>query len=112
LSAYKRRDTLYIVIFITAANKTEADNIAGQLVKNKLAACVNIVGNIASVFLWKAKIDSAKEVLLIVKTKKSKFSGVVKLVKSIHSYEVPEIIALPILTGERKYLRWIGESVR
>ncbi len=103
---------MYCVIFITASNKKEASHIAEELVKNKLAACVNLVDNITSVFWWKGKIDKASEVLLLVKSKKSKIPKIIKLVKSLHSYEVPEIIALPIISGDKKYLNWINESLR
>ncbi len=102
---------MYIIILITASNRKEARKIANQLVKNRLAACVNIVGKLESVFRWKGKIDKAKEELLIIKTKKARLPELIKLVKSIHSYEVPEIIALPIIGGSRPYLRWIDECI-
>ena len=100
-----------IVIFITASAKKEADGIAALLISKKLAACVNIVDKIESVYWWKGKVERAKEILLIVKTKVSKMPAIIKAVKSIHSYKVPEIIALPITAGENRYLRWIDESV-
>ncbi len=103
---------MYIVIFVTASNKKEAGNIARGLLKNKLAACVNIIENVNSLFWWQGKIDQADEVLLIIKSKKSKLAAVIKLVKSMHSYDVPEIIALPIIGGDKIYLKWIDESVR
>lgn len=102
---------MYIVIFITAANKKEAQSLTRQLIKHKLAACVNIVDKIESFFWWQGKVDSAKEALLIIKSKKSKLTKIIKLVKSMHSYEVPEVIALPIISGYRPYLNWIGESI-
>ena len=101
-----------LVIFITAASKKEAGLIADQLIVKKLAACVNIIDGVESFFRWQGKIDKAKEVLLIVKSKHSKFVALSKLVKSMHSYEVPEIIALPIVLGDKDYLRWINESLR
>jgi len=103
---------MHIVIFITASSKKEAQNIARRLLKNKLVACVNIVDKIESFFWWQGKVDRSKEALLIVKSKASKFSRIARLVKSIHSYEVPEIIALPIVCGEKKYLRWLDASIR
>lgn len=103
---------MYTVIFITAANKKEAQRIAKLLLKNKLAACVNIVPKVESLFWWKGKIDHAKEVSLIIKSKKTKLNQIIKLVKSLHSYQVPEIIALPIIAGYKPYLRWLGESLR
>jgi periplasmic divalent cation tolerance protein len=86
--------------------------IAQALLKNKLAACVNIIDKIESFFWWQGKIDCAEEALLLVKSKKSKLPKIIKLVKSLHSYSVPEIIALPIIAGEKKYLKWIDESLR
>ena len=102
---------MYIVIFITAANKKQADNIGRALVKHKLAACVNIVRSIESVFWWQGKLDKAKESLLIIKSRKEKLSKIIKLVKSLHSYSVPEIIALPIISGNKDYLKWIDDSI-
>jgi len=99
------------VIFITCANNKEAEHIAEALVKNRLAACVNIVDRIKSVFWWQGKIDRAKETLLIVKSKKSNLAKIIKLVKSLHSYQVPEIIALPISGGYKPYLEWIDASL-
>lgn len=102
---------MHIIIFITASHKKEAANIAQQLLKKRLAACVNIIDKIDSFFWWQGKIDYSKEVLLIVKSSKSKINKIIKLVKSIHHYEVPEIIALPIIAGEKKYLSWLDECI-
>lgn len=102
---------MHCVIFITCANKKEARDIARILVEHRAAACVNIVDRIESFFWWDSKIDKAKETLLIVKSKKTKLSQLIKLVKSRHSYEVPEIIALPITGIEKSYLRWMNESL-
>jgi len=101
----------YVVIFSTCANKKEAGRIADNLVKNKLVACVNIIDRVESVFWWQGKTDSAKEALLVIKSKQSKLNKIIKLVKSLHSYQVPEIIALPIMGGYKPYLEWIDESV-
>lgn len=101
----------HLVVLITASNKEEGEKIANELVKNKLAACVNIVDNIKSIYWWKGNIDSSNEVLLIVKTKADKFNELVKAVKDLHSYEVPEIIAIPIILGYSRYLEWIDESI-
>lgn len=103
---------MYIVIFITASDKKEAGRIARKLIENRLAACVNIVDKIDSVFWWQKKIDCSQEALLIVKSKRSKLNKLIKLVKSLHSYQVPEIIALPIIGGNRSYLEWLDESIR
>lgn len=103
---------MYIIIFTTCANKKEAKRIAAGLIKSKLAACVNITDKIESFFWWQGKIDEAGETLLIVKSKKEKLNKIIKLVESIHSYKVPEIIALPIIGGYRPYLEWLDESLR
>lgn len=103
---------MYIVVLITTANKEEANKITYALLTNKAAACVNIIDSVESVFWWQGKIETGKEVMLVVKTKTAKFNSVVKLVKALHSYTVPEIIALPIVSGEKSYLRWFDESVR
>ncbi|MDD4900093.1 MAG: divalent-cation tolerance protein CutA [Candidatus Omnitrophica bacterium] len=102
---------MYIVIFITCANKKEGALIAKALLQKKLVACVNIVDKINSFFWWQGKIDSAKEVLLVAKSKKTKFRKIAQLVKEKHSYKVPEIIALPIVSGSRAYLEWIDGSL-
>lgn len=103
---------MYIVIFVTASSKEEAQKISAGLIKDKLAACVNIVDKVSSIFLWDGKIDRAKEALLIIKSKKEKFAKIIKLVKSLHSYKVPEIIALPIVAGDKAYLRWMDAVIR
>jgi len=101
-----------LVIFVTAANRMEAEAIASCLVKEKLAACVNIIENVRSLFRWQGKVDNAKEALLIIKSRKALMNKLIKKIKSLHSYEVPEIIALPIIYGDKKYLRWINDSTR
>ena len=103
---------MHTVIFVTAPDKKQARQIANKLIKTKLAACVNIIPGVESLFSWKGKIDSAKELLLIIKSKESKLPKIIKTVKSLHSYEVPEIIALPIIAGNKEYLRWIDECIR
>ena len=101
---------MYIVVLITAKNGKEAKKIATKLVEDKLIACANIVKDVNSIFCWKGKVDRAKEVLLILKSKRNCFAKIVKVVKKYHSYEVPEIIALPIIDGYTDYLNWIKKS--
>jgi len=96
-----------IIVLITTGSEDEAHKIAELLVNEKKAACVNIVPRVDSVFRWEGKLDSARESLLLVKTKASLFPEIVELVKRTHSYEVPEIIALPIIAGSEDYLRWL-----
>jgi periplasmic divalent cation tolerance protein len=99
----------HIVIFITAESPEQARKIADALVGKKLAACVNIVPQVHSQFWWQGKIDSSDESLLIVKTKAALLDDVIASVKKNHSYTVPEVIALPIVGGNKDYLDWIDE---
>jgi len=101
-----------IVLFIATANAEEARRIADVLLSERKAACVNIVPRVSSFFWWQGKVDSAQESLLIVKTKASVLNQIVSLVKEHHSYDVPEIIALPIIGGNRDYLEWLGKEVK
>jgi periplasmic divalent cation tolerance protein len=103
---------MHIVIFITSANKSEARRIAAALLEQKLVACVNIIDKVLSFFWWKKKIDKASEVLMVAKSTSMKLARIVKVVRSLHSYAVPEIIALPIVGGNKDYLDWIDESIR
>ena len=103
---------MYIIIFVTACNKKEAQKIASSLIRKKLAACVNFVDKVESVFLWESKIEKANEALLIIKSRKEKLPKMIKLIKSLHSYTVPEIVAIPVIAGYKPYLRWIDASLR
>ncbi len=100
-----------VVILITTATEEEAHRIAELLVNRRKAACVNIVPRVDSLFRWEGKLDSAQESLLIVKAGASLLPEIVSLVKGIHSYEVPEIIALPIISGNEDYLKWMDSEV-
>ena len=103
---------MYIVVLITTKNTAQAKKIARVLLSKKLIACSNIVKSIDSFFLWKGKVDSAKEALLILKTEKKYFQKIVKEVETMHSYDIPEIIALPIISGNQKYLKWIKSCLK
>lgn len=102
----------YIVVFITAKDTEEAERIAQTLLKQRQAACVNILPQVNSHFWWNNKLDSSQENLLVVKTKDSLLPDIIKSVKKIHSYEVPEIIAMPIVGGNQDYLGWIEHEVQ
>ncbi|MCK5434112.1 MAG: divalent-cation tolerance protein CutA [Dehalococcoidales bacterium] len=102
----------YVVLLITASNIEEANKIAEVLLNQRKAACVNIVPGVSSLFWWQDKLDSAQESLLIVKTKASLLPEVISLVNGVHSYDVPEIIALPIVGGNQDYLEWIDKEVK
>ena len=101
----------YIVVLIAAKDKEEAQKIATTLLKRRQAACVNIVPEVNSHFWWKDKLDAAQESLLIAKTRDVLLPDIVKSVKKIHSYSIPEIIALPIIGGNEEYLDWIDSEV-
>ena len=100
----------YIVVLVTAKDRQEAQGIAEALVQEKLIACANVLPGVESLFRWEGKVDLSQEVLLILKTKRSLFNKLVKRVKTLHSYKNPEIIALPIIAGNKDYLDWIKES--
>ena len=101
-----------IVVFVTTKNLIEARRISLRLVKEKLAACVNIVPLVESVFTWKGRVCREKEALMVIKTRALIFSRLEAKVKSLHSYTVPEIIALPIKKGSREYLAWVRQSTQ
>ncbi len=101
-----------LVVFVTVSGEEEGHRIARLLVGARKAACVNIVPRVDSVFWWEGELDSGGESLLIIKTKAALFPEVVDLVKGAHSYEVPEIIALPIVVGSEEYLEWLDNECR
>ena len=99
------------LVLTTAGSKEEAHKIARALLERRLAACVNIVGGVESIYRWKGAVETAEEWLLIVKTTAAAFERVRDAIQELHSYELPECITLPIEAGSRDYLNWIGESV-
>ena len=101
-----------IVVLVTCGSAKEARKIARAIVEKRLAACANMLSSpVQSVYRWKGRVESAKEFLLIIKTTKARFLRLKAEVKRLHSYDVPEIIALPIAAGATNYLTWISESV-
>jgi periplasmic divalent cation tolerance protein len=102
-----------ILVLVTCGSRKEARKLARALVGRRLAACVSQIGvPVTSTFRWKGKVESANEFLLLIKTTKKRFEAARDTVCKLHSYDVPEIIALPIATGSRPYLDWIEESVK
>ena len=101
----------FLVLLVTTGSSEEAHQIASELLNQRKAACVNIVPGVTSLFRWQGKVDSAQESLLIIKTRASLLSEIVALVNQIHSYDVPEIIALPVVGGSQDYLEWIGKEI-
>ncbi len=100
-----------VVVLCTCADRGEAARIAQALVGAHLAACVNILPGITSIYRWQGKVEEAEEVLLFAKTTLERFPGLRDRITELHSYETPEIIAVPIAEGSEKYLRWLGEEV-
>jgi periplasmic divalent cation tolerance protein len=102
-----------IVVLVTCGSAKESRRIARRLVEQRLAACVNILEvPVRSIYRWKGNVESATERLLIIKSSRKRFAALQRAVQKLHSYNVPEIIALPIESGSRNYLAWLSESVR
>jgi periplasmic divalent cation tolerance protein len=100
----------FLVVFVTVGSAAEGDRLAHALVSEKLAACVNRLPSVRSIYLWEGKVEQSAEELLVIKTRKTLFPAVEKRVRELHSYQVPEIIALPIVAGSDPYLKWLGEQ--
>jgi periplasmic divalent cation tolerance protein len=100
-----------IVVFLTAANGEEAARLADLLIGAHLAACVQILPEMESVYRWQGQIERQTEILLLAKTTRSRFDDLEREVRALHSYETPEIIALPIVAGSAPYLEWLSESI-
>ncbi|MBE9535898.1 MAG: divalent-cation tolerance protein CutA [Proteobacteria bacterium] len=103
--------TKHVTVFMTAPDEGEAGSIAKKLVEERLCACVNIVPKVRSIYRWQGEICDEPEVMMIAKTEATLSAALVSRVKELHSYEVPEIICLPIQTGSGEYLDWIAASV-
>jgi periplasmic divalent cation tolerance protein len=111
-SARREHARQAIVVFVTAASARQAGQIGRALVKTGLAACVNIVPGIRSIFRWAGKVSEEREVLLMAKTRADLFDQMAVEVKRLHSYQVPEVIAVPIPQGSAEYLDWIQQATR
>src|SRR5580765_8468350 len=103
-------DSDAIVVLMTASSFDEAARIAEVLVNQKLAACVQVLPEMQSLYVWKGEVQREREVLMIAKTVRSNFELLERQVRAMHSYETPEIIALPIVAGSERYLEWLAES--
>jgi periplasmic divalent cation tolerance protein len=99
------------IVYVTASGRREADKIAQALVDEKLAACVTIVPQVVSRYRWQGRIETSKEILLIIKTTSRRYPALEKRVRALHSYEVPEILAVPVIAGNPNYLQWLQKSV-
>jgi periplasmic divalent cation tolerance protein len=103
--------TEFIVVLVTVGSSAEGQRLARALVEERLAACVNRIQYIQSVYRWEGKIEESEEEMLVIKTRKELFSALEIKVRELHSYSVPEIIALPLVEGNDAYLRWLEEQV-
>ena len=101
-----------IIVFMTAANGEEATRLADMLIGAHLAACVQILPEMESVYRWEGKIERQSEILLLAKTSAGKFADLEREVRALHSYETPEIVAVPILAGSTPYLTWLTQSLQ
>ena len=100
-----------IVVLVTAGSAEDSEKIARSLVEERLAACVNVVAPITSVYRWRGAVERAEEVLLVVKTRRQNAARVAARIRALHSYDLPEAIVLPIAGGSSDYLAWVlGES--
>jgi periplasmic divalent cation tolerance protein len=102
----------YVVVLVTCGSRAEARRIAHEIVARRLAACANLVDTpVQSVYWWKGKVEKAREFLLLIKTSVARLVALEAEIKRLHSYDVPEFIALPIVAGSREYLQWLDDCV-
>ncbi|MBI2678436.1 MAG: divalent-cation tolerance protein CutA [Candidatus Koribacter versatilis] len=99
------------IILSTAGSREEADRLASALVEQRLAACVNVVGPVASTYRWQDKVERAEEFLLVIKTSAARFPEVAAAIKGLHSYELPECIEFAVTAGSDAYLEWLTANV-
>jgi len=102
----------FCVAFVTVGKREEAEKIASALVEEKLAACCNLVPSVRSIYRWKGEVRRDDEVLMVIKTRRSLFEKMRARIKDLHSYTVPEIIALPIVAGHAPYLEWVRDETQ
>ncbi|RLF09114.1 MAG: divalent-cation tolerance protein CutA [Thermoprotei archaeon] len=102
----------HVVVLITFPSKEEAEKVSKRLVEEGLAACVNVIERVKSLFIFEGKFEECEEALAVVKSRVDVLPRLVEAVKSMHSYEVPEVIAIPIIAGYEGYLKWLDESLK
>ncbi len=102
----------FLVVYVTVGSPAEADRLAQALVKERLAACVNRIHSVRSVYRWQGQVEQSEEELLIIKTKRNLWEPLKNTVRNLHSYSVPEIIALPVVEGNESYLQWIDDELQ
>ncbi len=104
--------TEYIQVITSVEKREDAEKIAGILLKNRLAACIQILGPVTSKYLWKGKIENSREWLCIIKSKKNLYKKIQKEILDVHSYDIPEILAFPVADGSKSYLEWINKELK
>ncbi len=102
----------YVLVFCTCPDATSAQRLANELVTGHLAACVNILPGITSIYPWEGKIENSREHLLLIKSRESAYAALEALIRKSHPYELPEIIAVPLQQGQSDYLKWIDAWVK
>ncbi|MCW3998799.1 MAG: divalent-cation tolerance protein CutA [Candidatus Bathyarchaeota archaeon] len=102
----------FIIVLVTTKDQTEAEKISQTLLSEKLIACANIISPVVSCFSWMGKIDRTEECLVVMKSRADLFGEVAVRVKALHSYEVPEVLALPVVAGSADYLAWLGSTLK
>jgi periplasmic divalent cation tolerance protein len=108
----KHLENAYIIVLVTTANKQEAEKIVQHLLEARLIACANIVGPVSSHFHWSGKLEKTEEYLILMKSRRDLFAKLSEAVKALHSYEVPEILALPVVEVSKAYLDWLGSCLQ
>jgi periplasmic divalent cation tolerance protein len=103
--------TRIVVVLVTCPTPAVGRRLARELVRLRLAACVNVLPGVESVFRWQGKVDRSREALLVIKTTRARFAALRRRVLSLHPYDLPEVIALPVAAGHPPYLRWVASSV-
>ena len=98
---------LYVSVHITTSSLEEGETIGATLVKERLAACVNIIGNVESVYLWEGRLEKSTEALMLAKTREDLVEKLIERVQELHSYEVPAVLVLPIIHGNEDYFKWM-----
>ena len=102
----------YVIAYVTARDQDEAKRIGEAIVREKLAACANIIPVIHSIYWWKGSIEEEKECLLLLKTKKTLVPKLIKRVKELHSYDVPCVDIIPVTDGNKEYFKWVEEVTK
>jgi periplasmic divalent cation tolerance protein len=104
------KSSQFVVILVTCPNRQTGETIGRTLVEERLAACANVIPGVTSIYRWQGKVWRDREVLLLIKTRRSRFAALTRLVQTINSYAVPEIVALPLSAGSPQYLAWVLDA--